>query len=222
MTIRLSIQAVVDPVCPFCYIGALRLTRAIEVYRKAVCSDDIIHIDWHSYQIDPDAITQPVVEKMASRLGGEHLPQVQQQLVDMGLKEGIKLTFESTIGNTRDAHRLIQLAKKKDAPTLPTKLVLEIMRMYFEQGGDITSARDLGLAAERAGIDKGEAMAWLADGGGADEVEREVEAAQRMGIREVPWYKINGWAVLPGVAEERVFLSQLVQARGDVLAAATG
>ncbi|KUL82652.1 hypothetical protein ZTR_09107 [Talaromyces verruculosus] len=222
--ITLSIKAVFDPVCPWCYVGALRLTRAIDVYRKTVGANDFIKIVWHSYQIDPDAVTQPLVEKMASRFGREHLSRMQEQLLDMGKRDGIKFSFESTVGNTQNAHRLIQLAKVKkgsEMEQLSTRLVLEMMRMYFEQGGDITSIRDLGLAAERAGIDRGEAIAWLIDGGGTDEVCREVEEARRMGIRGVPWYEFNGGAVVNGAVEESVFLKHLILAREDALKAVT-
>lgn len=218
--VTLSIRAIFDPVCPWCYVGTLRLTRAIEAYRKTFSDSNIINIVWHSYQIDPEAITQPLVEKMASRFGREQLPRMQEQLLDMGRRDGIKFSFESTVGNTRDAHRLIQLAKTKkgiEMEQLSTSLVLEMMRLYFEQGGDITSLKDLGLAAERAGIDPDEAIAWLVDGGGEDEVCREVEEARRMGIRGVPWYEFNGRLVVDGAVEESVFLQHLILAREDAL-----
>jgi len=93
--------------------------------------------------------------------------------------------------------------------------------MYCEQGGDITSIRDLGLAAERAGIDRGEAIAWLVNGGGTDVVCREVGEARRMGIRGVPWYEFNGRAVINGAVEESVFLRQLILAREDTLKVVT-
>ncbi|KAH7371603.1 DSBA-like thioredoxin domain-containing protein [Cadophora sp. MPI-SDFR-AT-0126] len=218
--VTLSLKVIFDPVCPWCYIGALRLTRAIDLYRETVCSSDTINIAWHAYQIDPDAITQPLVEKMASRFGPEQVPQMQAHLRELGRRDGIKFSFDSTVGNTRDAHRLNQLAKNKNGSEkdqLETRLVLEMMRMYFEQGGDITSARDLGLAAERVGIDRGEAIAWLVGGGGADEVGREVEEARMMGIRGVPWYEFNGRVVLNGAVEESVFLKKLVLAKEEAL-----
>ncbi|KIL85035.1 hypothetical protein FAVG1_11908 [Fusarium avenaceum] len=218
--VTLSIRAILDPVCPWCYIGALRLTRAIDVYRKTVSASDIINIVWHSYQIDPEAITQPVVEKMASRFGRERLPRMQEQLLDMGMRDGIKFSLESTVGNTRDAHRLIQLAKTKkgtEMEQVSTKLVLEMMRLYFEQSGDITSLKDLGLAAERAGIHSGEAIAWLVNGGGEDEVCREVEEARRMGIRGVPWYEFTGRLVVDGAVEESVFLEHIILAKKNAL-----
>ncbi|KAH7173064.1 thioredoxin-like protein [Fusarium sp. MPI-SDFR-AT-0072] len=222
--VTLSIRAGFDPVCPWCYVGALRLTRAIDGYRKTVSASDIINIIWHSYQIDPEAITQPLVEKMASRFGREQLPRMQEQLLDMGRRDSIKFSFESIVRNTRDAHRLIQLAKTKkgtEMEQLSTRLVLEMIRLYFEQGGDITSVRDLSLAAERAGIDRGEAIAWLVDGGGEDEVCCGVEEGRRMRIRGVPWSEFNGCLVVDGAVEESVFLQHLVLAREDFLKAVT-
>ncbi|KAF5238826.1 hypothetical protein FANTH_10154 [Fusarium anthophilum] len=214
----ISIRAVFDPVCPWCYVGSVRLMRAIDAYRRAISSGDNINIVWHSYQIDPEAVTQPLMEKMASKFGREQLPRMQEQLVAMGKRDGIKFSFKSTVGNTRDAHRLVQFAKSKqgtETEQLSIRLVMEIMKLYFEEGGDITSFRDLGLAAERAGIDRDEAIAWLVNGGGADEVRREVEEAQRMGVRGVPWYEFNGRHVLNGAAEESVFLQRLIQASDD-------
>ncbi|KAH8744499.1 DSBA-like thioredoxin domain-containing protein [Diaporthe sp. PMI_573] len=161
---------------------------------------------------------------MASRFGREQLSRMHEQLLDIGRRDGIKFSFESTVGNTRDAHRLSQLAKTKkgsEMEQLSTRLVLEMMRMYFEQGGDITSIRDLGLAAERAGIDRGEAIAWLVDGGGTDEVCREVEEARRMGIRGVPWYEFNGRTIVNSTVKESTFLKQLILAREDALKAVT-
>ncbi|KAG7407880.1 hypothetical protein Forpe1208_v012582 [Fusarium oxysporum f. sp. rapae] len=222
--VTISIRAVFDPTCPWCYVGTLRLIRAIDVYRKTVNASNTIDIVWHSYQIDPQAITQPLVEKMASRFGREQLPQMQEQLLDMGRRDSIKFSFESTVGNTRDAHRLIQLAKTKKGTEMEqpsTRLVLEMMRLYFEQGGDITSFKDLGLAAERAGIDRGEAIAWLVDGRGEHEVKRELEEAQRLRIRGVPWYEFNGRRVVNGAAEESVYLQHLIRASEDASKADT-
>ncbi|KAF5541766.1 dithiol-disulfide isomerase [Fusarium mexicanum] len=187
----ISIRAVFDPVCPWCYVGSVRLMRARDAYRRAISSGDKINIVWHSYQIDPEAVTQPLMEKMASKFGREQLPRMQE---------------------------LVQFAKSNqgtETEQLSTRLVMEIMKLYFEEGGDITSFKDLGLAAERAGIDRDEAIAWLVNGRGADEVRREVEEAQRMGVRGVPWYEFNGRHVLNGAAEESVFLQRLIQANED-------
>jgi predicted DsbA family dithiol-disulfide isomerase len=175
--------------------------------KKTVSNNDVITIAWHSYQIDPHAITQPLLEKMASRFGREQLAQMQSRLQEMGKRDGI----------TFDAHRLVQLAKTKNTggkDQLSTKVILEIMRMYFEEGGDIRGIKDLGLAAERAGIERGEAMSWLLNGVGTEDVRCEVEEARKLGIRGVPWYQFNGRrAVLNGAAEESAILRQPVLAR---------
>ncbi|KAF4972904.1 hypothetical protein FZEAL_9484 [Fusarium zealandicum] len=211
---NISITAISDPVCPWCYIGALRLTRAIALYRKTVSSSDTVTTTWHAYQLDPHAETQPLVSKMAAKFGGDKVSEVQARLRDMARREGLEFNFGSTIGNTRDAHRLEKLARHKG---LETGLALEVMKMYFEDGGDITSADDLVLAAKRAGIDGGEARAWLDGGDGGNEVDREVLEMQEKGIRGVPRYVINGKFTVDGAEDVGVILEQLVLAREEAL-----
>ncbi|KAF4997127.1 hypothetical protein FDECE_12171 [Fusarium decemcellulare] len=216
----LTVKAIFDPVCPWCYIGAVRLLRAVDYYKETVSSSDIIKISWHSYQIDPHAATQPLLDKMASKFGSAQVPRMHEQLRDLGRRDGIDFSFDSTVGNTRDAHRLVQLAKQKgqgDKGQTETKLVMEMMKMYFEQGGDITSVKDLGLAAQRAGIKRDEAIAWLVGGGGVEAVDRDIEGAQRLGIRGVPWYEFNGKSVVKGAIDESAFLKELVSARENAL-----
>ncbi|KAM5345630.1 hypothetical protein ACJ41O_011491 [Fusarium nematophilum] len=219
--LTISITVISDPVCPWCYIGALRLSRAISLYRKTVSSRDTVTTRWHAYQLDPGATTQPLVSKMASRFGDAKLPAIKTQLLEIARREGLEFNLASTIGSTRDAHRLEKLARKKDETgeeELETRLALEVMRMYFEQGGDITSIEDLGLAAERAGIDRDEARAWLEGDEGGEEVDREVAEAQRMmNVKGVPQYLINGKFVVDGGQPVEEFLEQLVMARDEAL-----
>ncbi|KAJ3531400.1 hypothetical protein NM208_g8895 [Fusarium decemcellulare] len=216
----LTVKAIFDPVCPWCYIGAVRLLRAVDYYKETVSSSDIINLSWHSYQIDPHAVTQPLLDKMASKFGSAQVPRMHEQLRDLGRTDGIDFSFDSTVGDTRDAHRLVQLAKQKgqgDKGQTETKLVMEMMKMYFEQGGDITSVKDLGFAAQRAGIKRDEAIAWLVGGGGGEEVDRDIEEAQKLGIRGVPWYEFNGQSVVKGAIDESAFLKELISARANAL-----
>ncbi|KAF4465986.1 dithiol-disulfide isomerase involved in polyketide biosynthesis [Fusarium albosuccineum] len=216
----ISITAISDPVCPWCYIGALRLSRAIALYRKTVSSSDTVTTTWHAYQLDPEAKTQPIVAKIASKFGEAKVPEVKTRLGGIARREGLQFNFDSTIGNTRDAHRLEKLAKKKDESgreDLQTRLVLEVMKMYFEEGGDITSVEELATAAERVGIDKDEARAWLKGDNGGGEVDGEVLEMQKKGVRGVPRYVINGKFNVNGAEEAGDILEQLVLAREEAL-----
>lgn len=221
----LAITAISDPVCPFCYLGLIRLNRAIELYRKTVpgASAAPITIAWHAFQLDPAAprrVSQPLAAKMASRWGADRVPEIQGKLRDAGLRGGVQFNFNSRIGNTIEAHRLAALARRMDPrgeECLQHKVSQETMQMYFEGGGDITSTDDLVGAASRAGIDAEEARAWLESDQGLEEVQLEVDEAVSMGIRGVPRFIINDKFVVEGADDVGVFLEQLVLASQDVL-----
>ncbi|KAF4954619.1 hypothetical protein FSARC_12059 [Fusarium sarcochroum] len=204
-----------NPVCPWCYIGALRLTRAIALYLKTVSSSDTIITKWHAYQLNPNTKTQPLVSKMASQWGEEQVPAVKARLSDIAKRAGLVFNFNSTIGNTRDAHRLEKLGRKYG---LETEVALEVMKMYFEEGGDITRKEDLADAAERAGVDRDEATVWLEGDDGGEEVDAEVLEMQRKGIKGVPRYIINEKFTVDGAEDVGEILQHLVLAREEALA----
>ncbi|KAF7550561.1 hypothetical protein G7Z17_g5639 [Cylindrodendrum hubeiense] len=221
----LSITAISDPVCPFCYLGLLRLNRALALYRKTVpgASTAPIAISWHAFLLDPNAprrTSQPMLSKMASRWGEALVPEKKAQLRDIGLREGVEFNLGARIGSTVEAHRLVALARRMDPKGeegLEHKVSQETMQMYFEGGGDITSTDDLVGAASRAGIDAEEARAWLESDEGLEEVQLEVEEAVNMGIKGVPRFIINDKFIVDGADDVGVFLEQLVLAREEAL-----
>jgi predicted DsbA family dithiol-disulfide isomerase len=102
------------------------------------------------------------------------------------------------------------------------EVALEIMRMYFLQGGDITSKEDLADAAERAGVDRDMAREWLEGDDGGEEVDAEVVEMQRMGIKGVPRYIINGKFTVDGAEDVGDILEKLVLARDEVAGESVG
>ncbi|KAF5022584.1 hypothetical protein F66182_5370 [Fusarium sp. NRRL 66182] len=210
----ISITVISDPVCPWCYIGALRLSRAMRLYHKTVSSTDTILTKWHAYQLDPNATAQSLASKMASRWGTDKVPSVKARLAGFAKREGFEFNFDSTIGNTRDAHRLEKLARQYG---LEREVAMEIMRMYFEDGGDIASKEDLVDAAERAGVGRRRAREWLEGDYGGDEVDAEVQEMQRMNVTGVPRYIINDKFVVDGADDVAEFLQHLVMAREEAL-----
>ncbi|KAM0191253.1 hypothetical protein ACHAPA_007524 [Fusarium lateritium] len=209
----ISITAISDPVCPWCFIGALRLSRAISLYLKTVSSSDTIVTKWHAYQLNPNTPTQPLVSKIASQWGADQVPTVKARLNGIAKREGLEFNFDSVIGNTRDAHRLEKLGRKVGCEM---EVALEIMRMYFLEGGDITSKKDLAGAAERAGVDRDMAREWLEGDDGGEEVDAEVLEMQRMDVKGVPRYIINGKFTVDGAEDVGDILEKLVLARDEV------
>lgn len=158
-----------------------------------------------------------MLEKMAAKVGEEKVPEFKARLGDIAKREGLSFDFGGTIGNTRDAHRLEKLAKIKDEEDLETRVALEVMKMYFEEGGNITSIDDLVKAAGRVGIDESEARAWLESDNGGEEVDAEVLEMQKLGVKGVPRYIINDKFTVDGAEDVGVFLEQMVLAREEAL-----
>jgi predicted DsbA family dithiol-disulfide isomerase len=110
---------------------------------------------------------------------------MQGHLARLGKQVGIDFNFGGKTGNTRDSHRLIQLAKTK-GEDMQTKVVEQLFNAYFEVNEDITDREVLIKRGVAAGLDETETREWMENGKGGSEVDREVTDAQRKFISGVP------------------------------------
>ncbi|KAH6658051.1 DSBA-like thioredoxin domain-containing protein, partial [Truncatella angustata] len=211
-----DITIISDPVCPFCYLGKKRLDKGIELYRKVYPGgkDDTFNISWSAFYLDPTApqVGIPLMERMEQRFGREKLPMIREALRKQGLQDGINFSTESKIGNTRNAHRLIQLAKTK-GNEIENRVAMELFKAYFEDGGDITSFQTLTDAAVKAGMDRDRTKDWLDSGKGGEAVDKEVEEANAKGLSGVPQFTIQGKWQVDGAQDPRDFFDAIVAAR---------
>lgn len=159
----------------------------------------------------------PVLERMAEKFGADRQEAITKRLSQMGQGEGICFSFQGKLGNTRDAHRLVQLARVKDGENGSSEVqeafMAALMRGYFEEGGDVTSHDMLLDAAEKAGLDRAEAGKWLEEGKGGKEVDREVEEAYARGIRGVPHFIIDEKYEVSGAQDVESFLGEFIRAK---------
>lgn len=174
----------------------------------------------------PPGQSYPMLERMAQKFGADRQQAITSRIKTMGTSEGICFSFEGKMGNTRDAHRLVQFARVKDAERRKNvgggggdgsktqeALMRAMMVSYFEKSGDIADRGNLLDAAVEAGLDRGEAEVWLVGGKGGDEVDREVKEAYARGIRGVPHFIINNKYEIGGAQEVEAFLSGFVRAK---------
>jgi predicted DsbA family dithiol-disulfide isomerase len=127
-----------------------------------------------------------------------------ERLSQVGSKVGINFKYGGRTGNTRNSHRLVQLAKTK-SPVIQTKVVEELFKGYFENERDITSLSFLQEAGERAGLDSKEVKEWLNSDKGGPEVDEEVMDAQAAAISGVPNFTIQGKYEIGGAQDANVF-----------------
>ncbi|KAH6686852.1 DSBA-like thioredoxin domain-containing protein [Plectosphaerella plurivora] len=212
-----NIRIISDNVCPWCYVGKARLDKAISLYKRTYPngSEDTFNVSWSPFYLDPTAPTQgiPWPQRAAQKFGADRVAAMEGRLRQIGASEGINFSFNGVVGNTRDSHRVIQLAKAREnasTPGLQSAVVRSIMKSYFEEDGDITSRDMLVAAAARGGLDAEETRRWLEEGKGGDEVDREVNEAFAIGVSGVPHFIIDGKYQVGGAQDPSEFIAQFV------------
>ncbi|KAL8763067.1 MAG: hypothetical protein Q9184_001027 [Pyrenodesmia sp. 2 TL-2023] len=203
-----KISVVSDTVCPWCYVGKNKLDRAISLYKSAHPNDtNTFTTTWNPFYLNPGAPKVGVDKRpyFEAKFGPERAAMMLDRLTSVGKPMGIDFKFGGKTGNTRDSHRLIQLAKLKGSET-QTRVVEELFRSYFEEEGDITSHEVLAEAAVKAGLEEAEVKEWLASDKGGKEVDREVVEAQMKAISGVPHFTIQGKYEIGGAQDSEAFV----------------
>lgn len=128
MSTRLDIIS--DPVCPWCYLGAANLMRAL-----AGRPEHPFAIRWRPYQLNPDLPPEGMDRRayMTAKFGDAALGTIHARLEAMGAEAGITYRFDriTRAPNTLDAHRLVHWAAAEAAQT---RAAMALFRRYFEAG----------------------------------------------------------------------------------------
>ena len=179
------------------------------MYKKTYPSGsfDTFNFTWLPYYLDPDAPRKgtPLTERFLSKHGPERAQAFQQRLTDIGLAEGISFTFDSRIGNTRDAHRLVELARS-GRPELQTAVVDRLYKVYFEASADITDRKMLCEVGVASGLDAKVVADWMESDQGGKEVNEQAKAAREGGGSGVPRYVIQDVYAVDGADDPSAFL----------------
>lgn len=210
-----------DVMCPFCYIGKRNLEEALRQFAHK----DEVAIQWHSFQLDPDAKAEPgkdVYTYLAERKGQTRAwaEQMHLQVTATARAAGLTYNFDKTIiANSQNAHRLIQMAKRYGNDDATEEL---LFKAYFTEGLDISNREVLHKIAIQAGLDSTETDTMLDSNAYADEVNADVVAAEEMGISGVPFFVINKQYGISGAQPPAHFLSGLQQAWHEETISKTG
>lgn len=208
-----------DVMCPFCYIGKRRFEKALENFEHK----DDIEVVWKSFQLNPQAITNPdvsVTEDLAAKKGWsiEYAREMSDYVTKMAEGEGLHYDFDKAVSaNSFNAHRLLQFAKTQGKGD---KLKEALLYAYFTDGkntDDIATLLDLGL---KAGLEKEAVQTVLQDPSNfADAVEFDIEEAQKLGINGVPFFVLDRKYGISGAQELGVFEQNLSKAHEEWQAA---
>ena len=211
MMSKMKIEIWSDIMCPFCYIGKRRLEQSL----ASSPLQDAIEIEWKSYQLNPDLVTDPTIridDYLALHKGmpKEQAHQLNQQVTEMAKEEGLVFDFtRSVVANTFKAHEFLHFAKKYNKQDEAKEL---LFKSYFTEGKNIDDMDVLESIAIALGIDAAEFAAAVAQGTFVDEVKMDIHEARQIGVKGVPFFVYNRKYAISGAQPLSLFEDTLQQA----------
>ncbi|EPS27462.1 hypothetical protein PDE_02405 [Penicillium oxalicum 114-2] len=230
-----NIQIISDTICPWCYVGYRRLSRAILTH-QGNNPNDTFTLTWHAFYLNPASPEFPGVNKTQAyglKFGHERTAAIFARLAAVGEGEGIKFNFGGNTGKTRDSHRLLwyagQLEQAKRQQTasasaaaaspviggVQSRVAEKLFRAYFEDEKNITDPKVLLEAGVEAGLDKAEVQKLLDSDEGGAEVDSEAKMASMRLVTGVPYFTIQGKYAVEGADAPETFLEVFERVKED-------
>ncbi|MEQ8356996.1 MAG: DsbA family oxidoreductase [Kiloniellaceae bacterium] len=208
-----------DTICPWCLIGKRRLEAAL-----AERPDLEVAIQWRTFQLNPQMPPEGMdrQEYLAMKFGGsDNAEAVYSRIRAAGAETGIDFDFDAIARtpNTIRSHRLVRWATGQNRQT---ETVEALFQAYFFRGEDIGDIEVLVAAAEEAGLDAGEARAFLDSEALETELRDEDRQARGLGIDGVPCFVFNGRHALAGAQPPKVLTQMLDLAQQETAEAPAG
>jgi predicted DsbA family dithiol-disulfide isomerase len=201
----MQIDVISDTVCPWCFIGKRRLSRAM-----ALRPNIVFDVKWRPYRLDP-AVPRGGLDRQAymrAKFGDDPMKVVEMHklIAAEGEKDGIAFDFAAITRrpDTLDSHRLIRWA---EATGVQDEVVERLFIAYFENGEDIGDVRILADIADLCGMDGVEVAQMLESGDDLALVEREDQIAHEMGVTGVPAFIFGGKLAVSGAREPEMLVS---------------
>lgn len=184
-----------DPICPWCYIGKVRLDRALES-RPGHPFD----IRWRPFQLNPDMPAGGMArdEYLSLKFGdADGVLNAYRPVIDAAEATGLVLDLPAITRtpNTLDAHRLIHWAGLEGRQTA---FVSSLFRAYFQQGRDIGDRQTLVDLAESCGMDRTMTARLLDSDADTAQIREADRDARARGMQGVPCFILDGQYAISG------------------------
>ncbi|RMZ77566.1 hypothetical protein DV737_g4295, partial [Chaetothyriales sp. CBS 132003] len=222
-----TIEITSDIVCPWCYIGHARLSRAIAKHKEAF-PGDTFKLQYKPFYLDPAAQvyeslgagaepapfpvpSKPRRQVYAQKFGPQRAKQLEEAMRQTAAREGLSFKYGGMTGPSRNGHRLVHYAQTHGGEEGQNAVMLALWRRYFEQEVDITTLDTLVAAGVEAGLGTADDVRrYLESGQDAKLVDEEAAEAVEKDIGGVPHYLIQGQWEVSGAQDPRAF-EQLFQ-----------
>ena len=213
----LNIDLVSDFVCPWCYIGKVRLYKAIDSLRSEHPELDF-RINWLPYFLNPNtpASGEPYRAFLEAKFGGAaKVDALHERIAEAGEPDGVRFDFEriAVRPNTLAAHRLAYRLQAQGARQDRIKVFTDaVFEAYFEHGKNIGNYDVLADLATACGENRDKALAYLESGEDLTNVKRMAEQVRKQGVDGVPLFIIDRKLALSGAQSSTAIGAAILQA----------
>jgi predicted DsbA family dithiol-disulfide isomerase len=197
--IRIDVWA--DVQCIWCYISAARLRTATQRHLGHV---EVVH---HSFQLTPNAPVEIDRDAhiRAHGVDPSRMQQIITQLRQLTEQEGLRYDPDNT--KPTNSHHALELLHHAGTIGKRTELTELLFTAYFADGRHLGHVDELLDIAEDAGLERESAAAVLTHRHYAVAVDADMQQAQRLGARGVPFYVVNNTYRLSGAQPVEQFLA---------------
>jgi predicted DsbA family dithiol-disulfide isomerase len=198
----MDIQVWSDVVCPWCYLGRIRLERAVSAFGGTVT------VTYRAYQLNDTPVPEPrlIKDVMAEKVGDpSRAAEMLARVAATGTDEGLSFDFDRAIAaNTFAAHRLIAWAAVRERQA---DMLDALQRAHFSDGIDVGALPAIAAVAGSIGLDATAALTHLESTAGTNAVHTDLEEARALGISSVPTFLIDGKYIVQGAQEPGTLLA---------------
>lgn len=200
-----------DVACPFCYIGKRKIEKAIERFPQK----DKVEIEWKSFLLNPDQVTQPNKnsEEYLAEVKGWSLEQTKEitaNVANMAAQEGLEYHLDKTVvANTKKAHRILHLAKTVGKGN---EMKESLLKAYFTDAVNIDDDSVLLGLGIALGLDEAVIQEVLTTDKFENEVDQDIYESRQLGVKGVPFFVLNRKFGISGAQPDEVFDQTLEKA----------
>ena len=207
---KIKIGVVSDVVCPWCYIGKRRLEKAI--HQSSERFD--FEVEYFPFELNPHMPEEGadyrhyLIEKFGSEA---RYNQLTGHVKQVAAQEGIdfNMDIQSVSPNTRNAHRIILLAKEDGKQD---EVVENFYKAFFTEGVDLSKNENLLDIAEHSGLDRDKIEQLLESNTGKVEIEMAEKELHDLGITGVPLFIIDNKFAISGAQHVDAFIQAFEEA----------
>lgn len=207
----MKVEMWADVMCPWCYLGHLRLRSALARFAHA----DEVRTVWRSFELRPEQPRLPGAElgqmmQTNHGLDAGRLAELFGRIEGLVRQEGGRAVMTGLRPvNSFDAHRLIHLA---DSEGLAAETVDRLFRAYFAEHENVADRGVLLAVAEEVGLPSDRATAVLTGVEYGQDVRDDERRAAEAGVTSVPTFFADGSPVAVGASSADDLVAALEQA----------